>query len=232
MNIEIQQPTGLLNPQRLVLYGVNWQTYEKALDAFGDRPLRITYDRGNLELMSPLPIHEVYKCLFLRLLDYLSDELDFGMKACGSTTFRREDLDRGLEPDECFYLGNLSYVQNWSRIDLTVDPPPDLAVEVNNTNSSLDRMGIYAALGVPELWRFDGESLQAYELLDGAYVPRPHSPTFSFLPLGEIVEWLHQSIAIADDRNLRRNLRIWVRDRVVPLWQEWQSRQSSSQAAN
>lgn len=232
MNIEIQQPTLLLNPQRLVLYGVNWQTYEKALDTFGDRPVRITYDRGNLELMSPLPIHEVYKCLFLRLLDYMSDELDFGMKACGSTTFRREDLDRGLEPDECFYLANLSHVRNWSRIDLTVDPPPDLAVEVDNTNSSLNRMSIYAALGVPELWRFDGESLQAYELLEGAYVLRLHSPTFPFLPLGEIVDLLHQSILIADDRNLRRNLRTWVRDRVVALWQEWKSQQSSSQAEN
>lgn len=224
MNIEVQQPSKLFHTQRFVQHGVNWPTYEKVLDVFGDRPIRITYDRGTLELMSPLPIHEVFKCLFLRLLDSLSDELDFGMKACGSTTFRRQDLERGLEPDECFYLANLSRVQNWTVIDLTVDPPPDLAIEIDNTNSSLDRMGIYAALGVPELWRFDGESLQAYELADGVYAPRPRSPTFPFLPLAEIVPLLHQSVTIADDRELRRNVRSWVRDRVVPLWQHWKSR--------
>jgi Uma2 family endonuclease len=232
MNIEVQQSPELFQAQRLVVYGVNWQTYEKVLDAFADRPIRITYDRGNLELMSPLPIHEVYKCLFLRLIDDLSDALDFAMKACGSTTFRREDLDRGLEPDECFYLANLSRVRSWTRIDLTVDPPPDLAVEVDNTNSSLDRMGIYAALGVPELWRFDGETLQAHELVAGVYLPRPHSPTFPFLPLAEIVSLLDQSITITDDRELRRNIRSWVRDRVVPLHHARQQQQSPPPAAN
>jgi Uma2 family endonuclease len=227
MNLEVQQPSEWLLPQRLVVRGVNWQTYEKVLEAFEDRPLRITYDRGNLELMSPLPIHEVYKCLFLRLLDELSDVLDFPMKACGSTTFRREDLDRGLEPDECFYLANRSRVRSWARIDLTIDPPPDLAVEVDNTNSSLDRMGIYAALGVPELWRFDGETLKAHELMSGVYAHRPHSPTFPFLPLAEIVALLHQSVTLTDDRDLRRNLRAWVRDRVVPLHQAWRQQQQT-----
>jgi Uma2 family endonuclease len=227
MNIPVQQPKVLENPQRFVLYGVNWQTYEKALDTFGDRPIRITYDRGNLELMSPLPIHEAFKSLFLRLFDYLSDELDFGMKSCGSSTFRRQDLERGLEPDECFYLANVSRLQHWPSIDLSIDPPPDLAVEVDITNSSLDRMGIYASLGVAELWRFDGEALQVYELVEGAYVPRSHSPTFPFLPLVEIVSLLHQCAIILDDRELRRNLKTWVRDRVVPLWHDWTTRQVS-----
>jgi Uma2 family endonuclease len=228
MNIEIQQPKSLSASQRLVIRGVNWRTYEKVLEAFDGRHLRITYDRGSLELMSPAPIHEVYKCQFLRLLDYLSDDLDFEMKACGSTTFRREDLERGLEPDECFYLANVSRVRSWATIDLTIDPPPDLAVEIDNTSSSLDRMGVYAGLGVPELWRFDGESLQAYELVGGAYEVRPNSPTFPFLPLDEIVALLHQSITIADDRELRRNLRNWVQNRVVPLWQDWKSQQGSA----
>ncbi len=233
MNLEVQQPAALFHSQRFVLHGFNWPTYERVLDMFGDRPVRTTYDRGSLELMSPPPIHEVYKRLFLRLFDNLSDELDFGIKACGSTTFRREDLERGLEPDECFYLANMSRVHSWGMIDLRADLPPDLAVEVGNANSSLDRMGIYAALGVPELWRFDGESLQAYELVEGAYVPRPNSPTFPFLPLAEIVTLLHQSKTITDDRQLRRNLKVWVRDRVVPLYQTWQQQQQTlAPAAN
>ncbi len=232
MNILVQQSSVPPSAQRFVVHGVNWQTYEKVLDAFGDRPIRITYDRGSLELMSPLPLHEIYKCLFLRLLDNLSDELDFGMKACGSTTFRREDLERGLEPDECFYLANMSSVRNWAVIDLTVDPPPDLAIEIDTTSSSLDRMGIYADLGVPELWRFDGQLLQAHELVGGVYVARPHSPTFPFLPLAEIVSLLHQTITITDDREVRRNVRTWVRDRVVPLWHDWKSRQGSPEGSS
>ncbi len=226
MNVLVQPSEAM--PQRLVVHGVNWQTYEKALATFENRPLRITYDRGNLELLSPLPSHEVYKCFFLRLLDNLSDELDFGMKACGSTTFRREDLDRGLEPDECFYLANLSRVHNWARIDLSEDSPPDLAVEVDTTHSSLDRTAIYAALEVPELWRFDGESLQAYQWVDGEYVRLARSVAFPYLPLDEAVALLHQSITIADDRELRKKLRSWIRDRVVPQWEAWKARQPLS----
>jgi Uma2 family endonuclease len=208
-------------PQQFLLQGTNWQTYEKVLEAIGDRPIRVTYDRGNLELLSPSPIHEIYKRLFGRLLDVLAEELDVYFKACGSTTFRREDLDRGLEPDECFYLACGARVRDWRTIDLTQDPPPDLAIEIDITSSSLNRMGIYAALGVPELWRFDGETLQVYQLgVDGAYSPRPHSLAFPLLPLAEVVSLLQQSVAEADDRVVLKALRTWVRERVVPLARE------------
>src|SRR3954464_10944308 len=88
--------------QHFVLYGVGWEGYSKVLEAVGERPIRLTYDRGNLELMSPFPVHEIYKKCFGFLLLVLAEELDIPVKGCGSTTFRRQDLDRGLEPDECF----------------------------------------------------------------------------------------------------------------------------------
>jgi Uma2 family endonuclease len=191
------------------------------LDAVGNRRVRVTYDRGNLELMSPSPVHEIYKRLFGRLLDVLAEELDVSFKACGSTTFRREDLDRGLEPDECFYLAGAARVRDWKTLDLASDPPPDLAIEIDITRSCLNRMGIYAALGVPELWQFDGETLQVYQLgTDGAYGPRPQSLAFPFLPLPEIVSLFQQCVAEADDRLVLKALRKWVRERVVPLARE------------
>jgi Uma2 family endonuclease len=203
-----------------LLLGVNWQTYEKMLEAIGDRPVRVTYDRGNLELMSPTPTHEIYKRWFNVLFVMLAEELPLRVKACGSTTFRRQDLDRGLEPDECFYLTSVERVREWAALDLSQDPPPDLAIEVDITRSCLDRMGVYAGLGVPELWRFDGESLQPYRLReDRTYESCAQSPALPFLPLPEFVPFLHQSLTAADDRDLLRSLRAWVRQRVLPSWE-------------
>ena len=120
--------------------------------------------------MSPSSMHERYNCLFRRMIETLTEELAIPIKGAGSTTFKREDLERGLEPDSCFYLANERRIRGKRELDLTIDPPPDLAIEIDITSSSLDRQGIYAALGVPEIWRFDGESLRVYQLQpDGTY---------------------------------------------------------------
>jgi Uma2 family endonuclease len=209
--------------QRFVLSCVPWGAYEQILDALGEHHLRITYDRGALELMSPLPPHEVYKIAFSRLLLALAVELRFNFRDLGSTTFRREDLERGLEPDECFYLGSAARVRDWRRIDLRHDPPPDLAVEIDITRSSLNRMGVYAGLGVPEVWRFDGAALQAYRLTAGAaYEPVAASPALPFLPLAEVPALIEQSISAEDDGELFRSFQTWVRQRVLPLYQSAQ----------
>jgi len=204
--------------QRFVLYDVGWEGYEKILAVIGKRPIRVTYDRGNLEFLSPFLAQEIYKEFFCRLFVVLAEELDIPLKACGSTTFRRQDLDRGLEPDECFYLASAARVSGWRIIDLSTYPPPDLAVEVDITASSLNRMGIYAALGVPELWRFDGTSLEVYRLVAGAYQPCAQSPNLPFLPLGGLLPLVQQSITAADDREVLRSLRAWVRGQVVPAY--------------
>lgn len=229
MNILIQPPAAL--PQRFVLHGVNWQTYEKALEAFGDQPIRITYDRGSLELMSPLPIHEVYKrCLGL-LLAVLDRELKIPIKGLASTTFRRRDLDRGLEPDECFYVGNLDRVHNWRDVDLSIDPPPDLALEVDVTRSCLNRLEIYAALGVAEVWRFDGEQWHIHCLTaNHTYEERLQSSVLPFVDLSEVIPFLEQTAAGLSDGELMDLLHQWVTDRVRPRWAAHTARQAPPQA--
>jgi Uma2 family endonuclease len=228
MNLEIQQPRVLYNPQRFLMHGVDWQTYEKVLDAFGDRPIRITYDRGSLELMSPLPIHEVYKrCLGL-LLAVLDRELKIPIKGVASTTFRRADVDRGLEPDEGFYVGNLERVHDWKNIDFSIDPPPDLAIEVEVTTSCLNRLGIYAALGVAEVWRFDGESWHIHCLGDGGeYQERAQSEILPFVALSEITPLLEQTAEGLGDGDLMDLLYNWVKDCVRPRWEASSARRSS-----
>ncbi|MGD0091650.1 MAG: Uma2 family endonuclease [Planctomycetota bacterium] len=173
--------------QRFVLYGVDWHFYDMLLKALGDRHVFVTYDRGSLELMSPSPLHENYKIALGRMIEALAIELGIEIISGGSMTFRREDLDRGLEPDECYYVKNALLFHNIREVDLSRHPPPDLAIDVDITSSSLDRQAIYTALGVPELWRFDGKALKIYQLgADGQYKLTGKSLNFPFLPLREI----------------------------------------------
>jgi Uma2 family endonuclease len=166
--------------------------------------------------MSPLIIHERYKKLFGYMVEAITDELDIPRVAAGATTFNAEILDRGLEPDECYYLANAARLRATDRIDLAIDPPPDLAIEVEITSSLLDKLGVYAALGVPEVWRFDGETLTVLLLgADGVYAPSPTSAAFPFLPMGEIVRRL-QEYDPNNDTRWGRAFRAWVRDELAP----------------
>ncbi|HTU92307.1 MAG TPA: Uma2 family endonuclease [Gemmataceae bacterium] len=227
MNILVQPPAAI--PQRFVVHGVDWQTYEKTLEAFGNQPIRITYDRGSLELMSPLTIHEIYKrCLGL-LLAVLDRELKIGIKGLASTTFRRRDLDRGLEPDECFYVGKLDRVHDWGDVDLSIDPPPDLALEVDVTRSCLNRLEIYAALGVPEVWRFDGENWHIHCLsANQAYEEQLQSNVLPFVALAEVAPFLELTTGGASDGELMDQLHQWVKDRVRPRWEAYSAQQSAA----
>lgn len=206
--------------QRFLLQSIDWQTYDGFLRLLGDRSIRLTYDRGQLELMSPSYEHETYAYLLGRFLDLLTLELNLPMKAGRCTTFRRRDLERGLEADNCYYLKNAPRLFGRREIDLNRDPPPDLAIEVDLSSSSLDRMGIYAALGVPEIWRFDAETLRAYRLTpQGAYEETTESLAFPKLPLAELVPFLQRS-AEMDDTELAQEFLSWLRARVVPNWKD------------
>ena len=179
----------LTTEQRFVLRDANWQTYQSMLTTAGDRPIRITYDRGSPEIMSPSVLHERLKKLLDRLLLVLSEELEIPLRSQGSATFNKESLDRGLEPDECHYIQNESKIRGRDDVDLSVDPPPDLAVEIDITSSSINRLEIYAALGVPEVWRYDGNVLQVYVLgSDGSYNAVNHSIAFPSIPLEIITD--------------------------------------------
>src|SRR5262249_44133420 len=161
----------------------------------GDRPIRVTYDRGRMEVLSPLWRHGSVPYLLGRLVDVLTEEQGLPVEAGDPVTFKREDLERGAEPDKCYYLGgHAALVRGKDRLEMGVDPPPDLAIEADITHSSLDRLGIYAALGVREVWRFDGQTLQFLHLqADGSYVPRDTSLNFPGLPLAVIAQFLGQA---------------------------------------
>jgi len=202
--------------QRFLLRDVHWQTYQILLSERNGGRYRITYDRGRLEFMTLSPRHERIGELFGRFFVILSEELNLRTVSFGSMTLQREDVDRGLEPDKCFYIQNAGSVRADEQIDLRRDPPPDLAIEIDITRSSLDRMGIYAALGIPEVWRFDGQNLTAFQLgTDGEYEAQEQSLAFPALPLAKVAEFVRQR-SIMDELTLGRSFRAWVRSDVLP----------------
>ena len=200
--------------QRFVLHGVNWHFYDTLLKALGDRHIFVTYDRGSLELMSPSPTHETYKIALRRMIETVAFELGLEIISGGSMTFRREDLDRGLEPDECYYIKNASLLNSITEVDLRRHPAPDLAIEVDVTSSSLDRQAIYAALGVLEIWRYDGKALRIYQLKpDGRYKLTGKSVNFPFLPIREIQRFLETAPRVREMEWLR-SFQQWVRQNL------------------
>lgn len=229
MNILVQPARTKLEPrQRFVLWNLGWDAYEHIVEALQEQHVRSTYDRGDLELMSPLPIHELIKVWFGHFMLALSLELQFRYQSLAQTTFRCRDRDRGLEPDDCYYLASLEKVADWTTLNLDRDPPPDLALEVDVTTSCLDRMGVYAGLGIPEVWRFDGERWHIHLLgADGTYGESASSAALPYLPIPEVTALLHQTLAMTDLGERFRTFTRWVREQVLPLRQAWQQQQQS-----
>ena len=198
--------------QSFLLHGMSWDFYEHLLKELGDGPIRVTYDRGALELMSPSYRHEGHSQILGLMVRVLAEELEIPIKGAGSTTFRRESVERGLEPDECFYIAHVSDILGKEELDLEIDPPPDLAIEVDVTHRSIDRIPIYAALGIPELWRFDGTQILVYHRQpSGEYAePQTQSLIFPTIPLSGLVEFLPRFIE-TDDATFFREFRTWVK---------------------
>jgi len=148
-----------------LLHGVSWDTYEAILEGMGDRRLYHSYDRGTLELMTTGKAHEWVKKFVARLIEGMALSLDIDIQCIGSLTLRKKERETGLEPDECYYIANESVVRDKMDFDPDRDPPPDLAIEVDFTSKSVDRMGLYSRLGVPEVWRcFEAEKVRFYRL--------------------------------------------------------------------
>jgi Uma2 family endonuclease len=207
---------GTPSSRRLVLHGIDWRTYGRLLRVFAERPsVRLAYDRGDLELMSPLHQHESDADLLGRFVIVLTEELGLPVKAGRSTTFRRRRQRRGIEPDNSWWIANEPRVRGRRQIDLRTDPPPDLAVEVDVTSSSLNRMGIYATLGVPEVWRWDDPVLTFHVLgPNGRYVEAAHSLSFPFLTAADLLPFLALRGPQLDENALVRQFRAWVRSRL------------------
>lgn len=203
--------------ERMVLHDISWETYERLLRDHEYRSTpRFTYDRGELEIMSPLPGHDRYAHLMELLMLVIAEEVGKDIYALRTTTFRREDIQRGLEPDACYYLEHADAVRGKERLDLRVDPPPDLVIEIDVTRSTLDKLSIYHKLGVPEAWRFDGERLQFNVAVPGwdSYEERPRSPTFPIVDPSSLATLLQDSLALGDVAWTRR-ARAWVRDLLL-----------------
>jgi Uma2 family endonuclease len=202
--------------QRLLLHDISWAEFEAILEELGEhRGTRIAYDNGLLEIMAPLPEHESDKEIIGDLLKALLEELDIEFLTLGSTTFKNSEMLKGIEPDQCFYIQNETVVRGKKRLDLTVDPPPDLALEIDVTSRTHPE--IYAALGVPELWRRSGNQIQIYQLQEGTYLPVEESPSFPGWPLAtEILSYVKQC-QVEGRNKAMRSFRKWVRERLAEL---------------
>jgi Uma2 family endonuclease len=205
--------TGIDAPAPVVLEAIRWNTYTQLLrdTESSGRRVFLTYDRGTLEMMAPLPTHERWNTLFRWVIESLSDEWGISTVSYGSTTLRRADLEKGLEPDNCFYVRHAASMVGRDALDLGKEPPPDLAIEIDVTHRSVAREPIYAALGVPELWRFDLQHVEFRALPpEGTYQPIRHSIAFPSLESARLDQFL-ASLPTADDPTLRRAVRQWVR---------------------
>jgi Uma2 family endonuclease len=201
--------------QHAVLDGIRFDTYERLLEELGDRQVRLTYDRGTLEIMSPSSRHERIKHVIRRMIDTMTEELGIPIMGGGSTTWRRRDLEKALEPDECYWVQSEARVRGRLDLELPADPPPDLAVEVDVHARSLDRMPIYGALGVPEVWRVKDDVITVHlRGEDGSYRAADASACFPWLPMAELTAWLARS-AKQDETSFIRAFREWVRSKTT-----------------
>jgi len=197
---------------RVVLYNIGWQQFENLLKDLGDkRAARIAYDRGTLEIMTPLPEHEHYKEVISDIVKDLGDLLELDYESLGSTTWKRESRQAGVEPDNCFYFQNEAAIRGKLEFDLNLDPPPDLVLEIDLTSKSLNRFPIYARLGVPEIWCYDTGELKIYQLKNGEYQEAQISLVFPNLAVQEIPTLIEKNRSLGR-RAIRQAVRAWARE--------------------
>jgi Uma2 family endonuclease len=194
---------------RIAFHALTWQGYQQILQALPQsRAARLTYDRGTLEITRPSELHEFARELIGRFIYFLVSELGLNLKTLGSTTLDREDLNRGAEPDNAYYIQNQPLVAG-RTINLATDPAPDLVVEVDITHTDIDKLRLYAALGIAEFWRYNGETWRIYQLQGEAYREVDRSPTFPQVPKELLYQFLAQ--AQQDEVAAKRTLRDWLR---------------------
>lgn len=201
--------------QRFILDNVSWKRYTRLLHIFQDRHLRLTYDRGVLEIMTLSYKHENFSEFLGRLVEIITEELNLQIKAGGSTTFRRKSMKKGLEPDHCYWIAHEADVRNNEVIDLLIDPPPDLALEIDISRSSMNRMRIYAALRIPEVWRYDENGLAFFNLnAAGKYDPAPQSTSFPIpIAAADLQPFLNLRGQVGDN-DIVKQFRAWLRAKL------------------
>lgn len=212
MSTVISPPPGV-REQRVVLNYISWATYEGLLaDNIDARSPRFTYDQGVLEIVTLSSKHEEFAGIMAAIAELVAEERGVEFKNLGSTTFRRQELERGLEPDSCFYLQNVERIRDKEEIDLLIDPPPDLVIEVEITSPAVNKLPIYASFGVPEVWLTDGQGVRILLLAAGEYERRVRSQVLPPLTEPVLSEFLTQSKTLTT-LAWRRMVRDWARER-------------------
>jgi Uma2 family endonuclease len=198
---------------RVALRGISWLSYQQILHALPDsRAARLTYDRGILEITMPLIKHEFSRCLIEVFIRILVMETGLKLKTMGSTTMDYPDLERGAEPDCAYYIQNQPKVAG-KIVDFSQDPPPDLVVEVDITHTDIDKNRLYASMGVPEFWRFNGQELKIYTLQEATYVECDRSPTFPWVQKEYLYNFLEE--AQQDEIAAEVKFRAFVKENLI-----------------
>jgi Uma2 family endonuclease len=200
--------------QRTLLHNISWETFETLLTETGEsRGSRFAYECGTLEIMTPLFEHEHPKILFDRFIFALVEILGIEIKSAGSTTLKRRLAKRGIEPDNCYYIQSEPAMRGEQTLDLETDPPPDLAVEIDITSSSINKLGIYSALGVSELWRYNGQVLKFYQLVEGEYIECDFSIAFPIISVVDMSRFIEQSKTMGEIA-LLKSFRSWLNKKI------------------
>ncbi|MBE9180348.1 Uma2 family endonuclease [Oculatella sp. LEGE 06141] len=216
MGVQIPLQSIQVPPGKHVLFQkVSWEDFEAILQELGDRrSTRVAYCNGTFEIMTPLPEHEYFKETIGDAIKDMAETLELDYESYGSTTWRQRAKQAGLESDNCFYFQNEAIVRGRLDINLAIDPPPDLALEIDVTSKSLERLPIYALLGIPELWCYDAGTLTIYQFQDGQYVEVRQSMVFPQLNIQALPQLIEANRA-AGRLALRRSVRAWVREQVL-----------------
>jgi Uma2 family endonuclease len=200
--------------ERILLQGISWDTFQDLVRSLESQPSkRLTYDNGKLEIWMPLPPHERFKKFFARLVEVLTEEQEIEICSLGSCTWSRADLAKGIEADECYYIQHEPTIRGRMTIDLAIDPPPDLAIEIDMTSLSLPRLPIYAALGIPEIWRYDGTQLQILVWQNQAYQPVERSICLPIVTHDVLEQFLTQALTMGETSWVK-SIRTWVRQQL------------------
>ena len=207
-------PTQAPPEARLVFADVRWKDYEAMLQIVGERHTRVTYDAGTMEIWRPSQRHEQAAQWLGLFVTRLAEELEIPYEPLGMTTWKIPGAAKGLEVDQSYYIQHHAVAREKEVLDLEIDPPPDLAIEVDITTSSLDRMEIYSELRVPEVWRYDGRALGMYRLqANGEYQHGESSHCFSAVRPADVERFVELG-RTTDKIRWARELRDWVRSEL------------------
>jgi Uma2 family endonuclease len=206
-----------LTETRTLLKNISWQTFKTMLAEMGvERNSRFAYDKGIVEIMTPLMLHENSNRLIEGYILVLCEEFGLEVKSTGSLTLTRDDLEKGGEPDSSYYIQNESLVRDKENIDLVKDPPPDLVLEVEYSRPKIDKLSLYASMGIPEFWRYNGTVLRIYILSGSQYSEVELSPTFVPVPVKDIPRFIQESKKIGQ-LAAKSAFRTWVRQQISGL---------------